>query len=157
MRNFPPAENSSITQFAKQRRGEFHHSQLLFCLLLFIFLFFNLPKLCWPDSLLLSSTRFEKIKLSVISAADDHTVPAALLSVFNSYLAHSAPLSFSSCTWMDFCRFISKLNCCATDYGSTMTWALCAVFCMHQGRKLLCRTTTNRPADHLQGDTQLHR
>ena len=67
------------------------------------------------DSLLLSSTRFEKIKLLLIGGADDHTVSPALLSVFYSYLAHSARLPSSLCVWVDFCRFISKLNCFASD------------------------------------------
>lgn len=115
MRNFPSAENSSISQFSKQRSGGFHHFQLLFCLLLFIFLFFNLPPPCQSLTVSCSLRHDSEIKLLLIGGADDHTVSPALLSVFNSYLAHSTPLSSSLHIWVDLCRFISKPNCFARD------------------------------------------
>lgn len=95
---------------------------------------FNPPPLCQKsDSLLLSSTRSEKIKLWLIGGADDHTASPALLSVFNSYLAHSTRLPPSLCVLGRLLQIHikTKVLCKWVAHRPELS----AAFCAHQRQK----------------------
>ncbi len=78
------------------------------------------------ESVLLSATRSERIKLLLTGGADDHTVSPGLLSVFNSYLARSTPLYSSLCIWVGFLQIHikTKLLCKWLAHRP----GLCAIF-----------------------------
>ena len=85
---------------------------------------FNLPLLCQSPTLSCSLQQ-----LPLIGGADDHTVSTALLSVFNSYLAHSTRLFLPLCAFGRIFADSYQNRFFASGDSSASTWALCYIVC----------------------------